>query len=210
MDTISQIVKNLAVIVLLTAFLDMLLPSSNMQKFIKIIMGLFVIVTILSPFATLINKEANFEEVLAWSSPVTEGDLNKIMAKGTEIANVNHELAFTSYKGKLEKQMAVLVKLIDGVEETEINLGLDANSVKQDITAVLVKISLQQEEKSEFQIKPIDPISVEIKSPAQQEAAKEVKEASPNKAAIEREVKDLLASYFDIPKSIITVEWGAL
>ena len=54
-DFLSSWVKNLGLTIVIVSILEMLLPNNKTKKYIKIVLGIFVIFNIISPFIN--NKE---------------------------------------------------------------------------------------------------------------------------------------------------------
>ena len=63
MDLFKEWITNIILFVLLATVIDMLLPSSNMQKYTKMVTGLLLIAIILTPILKLISSD--FEKELA-------------------------------------------------------------------------------------------------------------------------------------------------
>lgn len=66
MQTLQTLVRNLAIILLLATFLEMLLPNKSMRGFVQMVMGLFVISAVLSPITAFLNTPLAME-IPAWT-----------------------------------------------------------------------------------------------------------------------------------------------
>ena len=62
MSFLTEWITNIIVFVLLATVIDMLLPSSNMQKYAKIVTGLLLITIILTPLLKLLTSD--FDKVM--------------------------------------------------------------------------------------------------------------------------------------------------
>ena len=49
MDKIAFLVANVVFIIILTTVMDLLLPHSRMRPYLKLVMGLFIILSIMEP-----------------------------------------------------------------------------------------------------------------------------------------------------------------
>ncbi|MGI6093322.1 MAG: stage III sporulation protein AF, partial [Negativicutes bacterium] len=75
---VSAWIKDIILVVLFAAFMELLLPSSSMQRFIRVIMGLFIMLTILNPALDVIqNHLASGQEL----SAVTTALNNSVSSK---------------------------------------------------------------------------------------------------------------------------------
>jgi stage III sporulation protein AF len=59
MEFLTEWITNIIVFVLLATVIDMLLPSSNMQKYVKIVTGLLLITIILTPLLKLMTADVD-------------------------------------------------------------------------------------------------------------------------------------------------------
>lgn len=119
---ISGWVKNIILIVLFASFLELLLPNSSLQRFIRVIMGLLIMLTILNPAIDLVQGN--------WVA----GDIPTIGTGGQKQADIvrsanmavgeRDRLAKEIYKRDIGKQIRALVMAIDGVSEVRIAIEL--------------------------------------------------------------------------------------
>ncbi len=55
MDTVIQWIKDIFIIIISLTFLEILIPNSNMEKYIKFIFSLIILSIIISPLKYLCN-----------------------------------------------------------------------------------------------------------------------------------------------------------
>ena len=88
MEMIRQLVRNLAVLAIMAAFLEMLLPLQGTRRFVQVIIGLFIMLAVLGPIVTLLRQQPP----LHFNMPVSSGsggvDLNKILEQGQSMQAV--------------------------------------------------------------------------------------------------------------------------
>ncbi len=111
-------VKYIIFVVLFATFLELLLPSNSMQRFVRVIMGLFVMLAILNPVIDMIQHHVMPTQMPAISASSSQTsfilDHAKIAAKERE------ELTFEIYKKELAQQMKVMVVAFDGVADAKV------------------------------------------------------------------------------------------
>lgn len=115
METLSDLVRSLAVTIILASLLEMFLPSNDMKRFVQVIVGLFILVTILNPLLGLVNKEWT-TELQAWTAESKGVPLEEILTKGEQIRQENQTQAVEQYRQKLAAQVTGLANLVPGVE----------------------------------------------------------------------------------------------
>ncbi|MGI9860022.1 stage III sporulation protein AF [Moorella naiadis] len=115
---IGAIVRQVALIALLAAFLEMLLPEKKMTRYVRLVLGLFVVVAILSPLVEGLRTGPELD-VAAWDlrlDPVTAAPVQQ----GREMAAANDEAALEIYRERLAGQIKALLGLIPGIQQVEV------------------------------------------------------------------------------------------
>lgn len=123
MNTLKELVRSLAAIIILTSFLEMLLPDTKMKSYTRLVLGLFVIVTILSPILSFIGNYSQFP-VQAWAVPSNTGELDTILENAEEITTQSQESAIEEYSARIEQQIAAIVKLTPEISNVEVEVKL--------------------------------------------------------------------------------------
>ncbi|WP_285717757.1 stage III sporulation protein AF [Pelosinus sp. IPA-1] len=118
-------VKYIIFVVLFASFLELLLPSSSMQRFVRVIMGLFIMLAIMNPIISIVqNHLIPTNQIPALSTNFG----NSIMNDSMNMSNDREKLSLELYKKELAQQMKILVMAIDGVADVHVNI--EVNTVK--------------------------------------------------------------------------------
>ena len=123
MDTLRLIVKSILIIIFMAAFLEIVLPRSDMKRYVNLVIGLFVIIAVVNPFLTLMDKDLSFD-IFEEASLPTEGDTAALIRKGTELGNSQKAQAVSQYKEKLAKQVAALAGLYPNVHVSSVDVEM--------------------------------------------------------------------------------------
>ena len=123
MEVIKELVRNVVIIILLTTFLDMLLPSGGMRPFVKVIMGLFVLISMLNPVLGFFQSEKEFE-VFAWQQDKAMPGFTTVLSDSGRLNDVNQEMFLENYATRVALQMESMIKLIEGIEKIDVQLVL--------------------------------------------------------------------------------------
>ena len=121
----QELVINVLVIIFLTTILDLLLPDGKMQPFIRLVMGLFVLITILQPVLKIIDDDSWLDAWILTDNLSTKEE--SIMVQGESLYDKSSEMVLNEYREQMEKQISGLVYLLDGVDacRTEITVSSD-------------------------------------------------------------------------------------
>lgn len=129
METIREIIRGIAIIIIFAGFLEMLLPDNEMRRYIQLVVGLFVIVSMLSPLTKLMGSGGGID-VAAWQ-PIANDNTAKIIDKGKAIAANEQERLRAGNQERILAQISALAKLHSEVAKVEVKmLKLDNVQIK--------------------------------------------------------------------------------
>ena len=87
-DWLAGWLREIVLVVLFAVVADMLLPTNALQRYIKVVISLFILLTILSPVLTLLRSDFNFTEVDAqlnrWQEPNLQGSSEEKITRDAE------------------------------------------------------------------------------------------------------------------------------
>ncbi|MEI4800362.1 stage III sporulation protein AF [Bacillus sp. FJAT-51639] len=170
MQFVVEWIRNIIVFLLLATMLHMLLPNSNLQKYVKFVVSLLLVVLILTPLFKLFQTD--IQDVIANASQ------DKYMANGSIENKINEKKKEiqASQRAYILEQMAVQMKKQVGKElekqygmavmSLQIKVPEDKKEVKsqQDIQSVIV--TLQANERSRAgAIETIQKVDINSKEP---------------------------------------------
>lgn len=123
MTAITEWVRNIIMVVLFASFLELLLPSSNMQRFIRVILGLTIMLAILDPALELIHGKLG-PQAAAVMSQKTGGGGEAAIDGAQALAKERDRLTVELYKKDLARQVQAVVVAVDGVAEARVTVRL--------------------------------------------------------------------------------------
>lgn len=136
MDVLVEIVRNLLIIIMVSSFLELLLPDGNIKPFARLAMGLFILVAILNPALNLLYENREFK-VNLWDYQVNTNETEQILAEGQKINRRITEVNRQILQEKLEGQIEAMAMLVPGVEEVKIKALVDDSG---GVTSLSVKV----------------------------------------------------------------------
>lgn len=73
MEWLASWLKSIILIIMLATFVDILLPNQTMQRYVKTVMSLFILLTLLQPVLTLFQKNASIDRMLSEANAMFTG-----------------------------------------------------------------------------------------------------------------------------------------
>jgi stage III sporulation protein AF len=205
MSFLSSWITNIILFVLLAIVLELLLPNSALQKYVKMVIGLLLIVIILTPVLKFITED--FDKVLASVGVSTIAQEKKIE---NLIESKKREIQASQHAYILE-QMAVHMKTAIE-EELMANYGVTISKIDieakqdeqgqiQEVTEIYVTLSDQ----------PVsEPQAVEVVKRVEIDTSKQRKRQSEANNEQHQEMQSFLSYRWGIKKEVIfiTLEGG--
>jgi len=201
LDAISNLVRNVTIIVIIAGFLEMLLPTGEIKRFVKAVLGLFILVSMLNPLLGLFDKNV-VSEVLAWQDPMGDSELSTILVQGEKMSQEMNEKALDMYSKNVAKQIETVVKLVKGVGWVEVDVQMAMNKANPNYEAidkVVLVVGMVGKEEEKEGIDKIEPIKVEISS--QKNSFTE----NPDQREMEEQIKDSLKNFFSLREEQIDI-----
>lgn len=196
METIYLLVRNIIFIILIAVFIEMLLPMKETRRFLEVVVGLFVLITILNPIVSLIQQEPQLQ------LDIQEGnkqELDEILNQGKQLQQVQVEQARSNYGKRIEEQVAVIAQMVPGVEQAEARVQFVAGS-SLDSVGVIEKVEIViKKERSQSIVDPVKRVSIE---PGDGEQAEKVEESD---EGLLKEVQSTVASLYGLQPSKVVV-----
>lgn len=134
---LSEWLKKLILLVIIAALIDLFLPNSNIQKYARMVIGLLIILTLLTPILTLLNMN-NFSSLISQNAfSFQQGKALKDGATSVEqmaanLNRVNQQSIISKIKQNLEQEIAFTIRNVYETDATvdvqlKVNNKMEAN-----------------------------------------------------------------------------------
>lgn len=215
LDAIGELVRNITIIVLLAAFIEMLMPTNHMTRYVRLVMGLFVIVSVLSPVMSFLDRGDTFE-VVAWNYPTHKEELDSILENGEQIKSYTKEQALSELQSRLEGQIKALVRLVPGVANVDASVQLDAGDGLSfgTIKEVLLWVTAGPREggtngeDSHGKVRPVDPVYINEQRPAGDQGSMTGQPSGDKVDRLVEEVRYTIANFYGVSPQRVQVFLG--
>lgn len=126
-EAVSAWVKEIIYVVLFATFMEFILPESSMQKFVRVIIGLLIMLAIINPVVEYLQMKTPVKEIPALNTITDNRQFYNISNNNVVIER--NRLAKEKFERDLSAQITATVKAIEGVKdaETKVYLNIDNN-----------------------------------------------------------------------------------
>lgn len=196
---LSNWIEEIAIAVIVASIFEMIIPNGNIKKYIKIILGIYVVFSIISPFMD--NKKLYNLEVSEIIDKYSETQNMQNNNQNETKTNLNN-----MYTSTFEKQIVQTVQS-QGYTVYKCNVEANFDTEKEDTGIKRIKIILQdktekqENDKSMQNIEEIEKIEISI--------GKNIDENYDNSKISKKDIADLknyLSEHYEIDKKIIDIQ----
>ena len=202
---LSSWVKNLSLAVVVISILEMLLPNNKTKKYIKMIMGLYILFSIISPFIQNDNmfdfENIDFSTYLSKSEAVSTQEVNQ-NSMDKRLNEIYEEELKKDVTEKIENQGYI-------VEECKIDAYVSQTNNDTGISKITLKVSKKEakENNTDIENKLVSEIQkiqkVQITSKENKTEEKDEK-SNISKTDIEN-IKNFLINEYGVSKSCLKI-----
>lgn len=193
-EFLSSWAQGIIVAVIIATLIEMILPNSSSKKYVKVVIGMYILFTIVSPIIKKVGgKDINlntiniekYEQQIAKSDNTISRkfeDNNTRSIKGIYVSNLKADIS-----AKLKEKGYE-------IDTSDIQIKDDENYTIEKITLKLIKTEQKQEKNNEIVIN-----TVEIGNTISQKDSKTLSDDD------KQEVKDYISETYDIDKKNINI-----
>lgn len=219
MEWLAGWLKTVIMVIMLATFVDLLLPSNTMQRYVKTVLSLFILLTLLTPVLQLFQKDWNMDQLLSQAEKEQSEktmfaggsgnqkemkSLDAIKMEANKIQDADQkkmqQLVQTQLAGlmkeDLQKQTEWPIKAVQVDVQLDNNGKPSVSSVRVTLDDIEAKQPSPETSKSiavMAPVKPVDPIKIGAASTSQDRTASAQSEpqASPKAKPTEQEMDRL-------------------
>ena len=197
-EWISGWAQGIIVAVIIATIIEMLLPEGSSKKYIKVVVGIYILFTIVSPVITKItNKEFKLSDII---------DLDEYIEAASS-DNTYNELEKSNNENIKEVYIASLKSDIEGKIA---NKGYNADSIEvevQDndeytINSITISVSKLDQKEENNNIEIVNEVEINVSTSTEKSKENEKEELSKKE---KEELKEYLSSVYELPGDNIII-----
>ena len=193
-EFLSSWAQGIIVAVIIATLIEMILPNSSSKKYVKVVIGMYILFTIVSPIIKKVGgKDINLNtiNIEKYEQQISKSD-NTISRK---FEDNNTRSIKDIYVSNLKADISAKLKEKGyNIDTSDIQIKDDENYTIEKITLKLIKMEQEQEKKNEIVIN-----NVEIGNTISQKDSKTLSDDD------KQEVKDYISETYDIDKKNINI-----
>lgn len=200
-EFVKNWIINIVVTIFFIAFIEILLPNSNMKKYINMILGLLIIIVLINPIIKFMNNDINidrevFYNLQSYNTFKVERETKYIETQNQQIIEV--------YKEKIEREISEFVRDDIDYSVLDVNVSINEDIETEDFGKILdIKVYLGTKNNNNLNQKSIKINEIE-RITINANKSNLYKNDTVNPSGFE-EIVDSISSYYKVPKEKIIV-----
>ncbi len=199
-------IRQIVILVLIAAFLDLLLPSGSMDRYVKLVMGLLIVMAMLSPVFRLLDREPDLAAIRLKpdTDPPVES-MENIQSRGEQMEEAANRQVRDEAERRLESTLSSEVAGKFKVEVVKADVTMsESRTDDMEIKQVELRIRSREPEASPAEqetVRPVEPVNIMVGSLSDGPDAAGKSEETEQTRRIARWV----AEYLGLSESLVTV-----
>lgn len=200
---LTRWIRQLVVVGLLAGVAEMVLPRGNTRGYVRMVIGLLVMLTILEPVFQLTGDPMVWAQLEDWSRQVELPGLEPLNLE--PLQERTRQLTIETYRRRLAGEIYSLVGRVPGLEAVEVTVTLETRPEHPDYGAILaVALVVRPRPAPPGEIRPVRPITL---GPGTPEAPEETTPVwPPELETARRRLLELLRLHFGLLPEQVELE----
>lgn len=124
LSIISNLIKNLIVLLILASFLEIILPDNKFRPYIKLVAGVMIMISILNPVLQILNIMPDLEKEVLKTGADYYGDVDYI---DQAVLKHNQQLIVSEYKRRLNNKIREIISKYRELQAAVIKIEIEEN-----------------------------------------------------------------------------------
>lgn len=232
MQWFNDWLKMVITIVMFAAFIDLLLPSSKMQRYVKTVLSLFILLTLLSPVLDLFRSNWDVDKLLAEAevkhkgtglgrlSDSPNGSLQAIEDQGLRLKDAQNQQALVLAEKQIAEAIKESIRVETAYEPQQVDVltsnDSEGNPYIKNINVIMhdkasAVSTAPAEESKPKSIAAVKPIQIQVQVGGKDSQSTEVtNEDTPALIQAKAEVKKLITRNWGVPSDRVDIRIVAL
>lgn len=209
-EWISNWAEAIIIAVIIGTIIEMILPEGNSKKYIKVVIGIYVLFTIVSPIITkFTGEDIEVSDILDLEEYIEETkESSKIQ---NSVSDTNENSIMEIYKSRLKDDMTAKINSKGySVNSIDIEISDDENYSILKVTLAVNKIEEKDKNTSEkneniLEVNEIEKVEINIQN---NEITNEIVETEENEItkSEKKELKEYISGVYEVSEDNITID----
>ncbi len=211
MEILGGLIRHLVILIFLATLLEMILPHGQFRRYLRMLVGILLILTLLSPIKQIMRLAPVWDTPVFLAVPSGKEELAMIMQRGKKMRDDGLKEAINDYRYHIFIIVENLLAREYGGDLIELEVVLDEDPESPYFGAIknmivfMVKISSNNADTGSF---PVEEVNISVargQKRSQFQESEKAEEKFPGQTAEEAAIAKYLAGYFLLADERVSV-----
>lgn len=202
MEWISNWIQGIIIAVIIGTIIEMILPEGSCKKYIKVVIGVYILFSIISPVITKVTgNEFRVSDIFDLDEYIEESSQSKQTNAKSNQQNQIKQIYITNLKGDIKQKIKQ-----QGYEVTNIELEVENNSeyTLKSITVQIYKSEEKVEDNTTNEIEIVNKVEIEIGN-SENNTTRNKKENINISSKEKKDLKEYLSNMYSLKEENINI-----
>jgi stage III sporulation protein AF len=141
LDFLKEWVRGLVMLVILATCLEMMLPMTAMKKYVRMTMGLLVVLAVIQPMLGFMHQTVTVTNLFPDDNGGNLPTIAQIMTKADQFREKNRTLALTEAQTRLTAEAVAAARSVKGVAGARADVQVELRQGEYQVRSVTVTIT---------------------------------------------------------------------
>lgn len=157
MDFLKEWVRNLVMLVVLASCLELFLPMNSMKKFVRMTLGLLIVLSVMQPALALLGQQATVDPTaLLGEDRADLPTMQEIMAQADQFREKNQALVAEEAQARVADEVRQAARSVAGVADARASVRLAVIGSQWQLETITVTI--RPGDGSKGRVAPVEPV----------------------------------------------------
>ncbi len=165
-DSIGNLIRYIVILIFLATLLEMILPHGQFRRYLRMLVGILLILTILSPIQNIMRIAPGWDAPVFLAAPSGKEDLALILQRGEKLREEGYKDAVVNYRYHLFTIVEKLLTQEFSAELLELRVTLDEDPQSTEFGAIKNMVVVACEKRSassSTENGPVEEIRISVK-----------------------------------------------
>ena len=135
-EAIGNLIRYIVILIFLATLLEMILPHGQFRRYLRMLVGILLILTILSPIQNIMRMAPGWDAPVFMVAPSSKEELAMILQRGEQMREESYKNAAANYRYHIFTVVENLLKLEYSRELLEMKVILDEDPQSTEFGAI--------------------------------------------------------------------------
>lgn len=157
-EAIGNLIRYIVILIFLATFLEMILPHGQFRRYLRMLVGILLILTIISPIQNIMRLAPGWDAPVFLAAPTGQEELALILQRGEQMREAGYKDAVENYRYHIFTVVSNILSREFSAELQELQVTLDEDPQSKEFGRIKKMVVVAREQRSDSTPEPNGPV----------------------------------------------------